>query len=138
MAPLLACSPYVLHIAGHAVTGIDLDLLVVAKAAFECTDTKKLCETLNSVMKLISDESPSNHQELVEDLRLQRLVPSSISGLEKDSIDAIVELASSQREWFQEMKHVRHPFNQARSADYHQHLYMPDNTIVTNECKTEE
>lgn len=66
-------------------------------------------------MNLMSGESPSNHEELVEDIRLQRLVPSSISGLEKDSIDPIVELASFQREWFQEMKHVRHPSNQARS-----------------------
>ena len=47
------------------------------------------------------------HAQLRENLHAQRLEGASISRLQKEAIEPVVELASSQRDCFREMKHVR-------------------------------
>ena len=107
IAPFLACSLYASQMVDKLVKGINLD--VVGGAIAEQFDRAKLTEMLESVMKLLEENSMTNHVDLLSSLHSKRLDSSNLGRLDKDLIDPIVELVSAHRDWFHEVKRVR-PF----------------------------
>lgn len=115
IAPFLVYSLYALQMAGRVVTGLNLELGAFARSLADQIDPEKLTEILDSVIEILRENSTQTNADILEDLRSRRLNSSNIGRLDKDSINPIVELASAQRGWSHEMKHVQNPSDPARS-----------------------